>query len=155
MNAAGEAGPFRKRSWAEALQLVVEFEQSGLRRKEFCSARGLSVHALDAWRRRAAPLLGVEKIVPVELVESCDSGREQMFSGSAEPLVQLRLVLSSGLRIEVERVFDREGLRRLIAALGTAALPGTWRERCKDVSGWGTVMRIYVATGATDMRKNV
>jgi len=102
---------------------VVEFKQSGLRRKEFCAARGLSVHTLDAWRRRAAGPSGVERVVPVELVETCDSDRREMFSGSVEQRGQLRVVLSSGLRIEVEPGFDGAELRRLIAALETAPLP--------------------------------
>ena len=87
MKAAGEVGTNRRRSWAEASQLVVEFERSGLRRKEFCAARGLSVHTLDAWRRRAARSVGVEKIVPVELVESCDRG-PKLFLGNFESFLQ-------------------------------------------------------------------
>lgn len=124
MNAAEEVRAFRRRSWAEASRLVVEFEQSGLRRKDFCAAHGLSVHTLDAWRRRAARPLGVEKIVPVELVESFDTGRGRMFSGSAEQRRPLRVVLPSGLRIEVEPGFDDAELRRLIAALEATALSG-------------------------------
>ena len=100
-----------------------EFEQSGLRRKEFCAARGLSVHTLDAWRRRAARLVGAEKIVPVELVEAHDSGRGQMLASSAEQRGRLRVVLPSGLGIEVEPGFDAVELRRLIAALETTVLP--------------------------------
>jgi hypothetical protein len=119
-----EGGEFRRRNWSEAVQLVVEFEQSGLRRKEFCTARGLSVHTLDAWRRRAARPLGVEKIVPVELVEACDTGRGRKFSGLAEQRGPLRVVLPSGLRIEVEPGFDGTELRRLIAALEATALAG-------------------------------
>jgi hypothetical protein len=122
MNAEGEVGAFRRRSWAEAAQFVVEFEQSGLRRKEFCAARGLSAHTLDAWRRRAARPVGAEKIVPVELVESCAIGRGRMSSVSAQPRGALRVVLSSGLRIEVEPGFDGTELRRLIAALDATAL---------------------------------
>ena len=124
MNGTGEVREFRRRSWAEAAQLVGEFERSGVRRKEFCAARGLSVHTLDAWRRRASQPGVAEKIVPVELVESCDAGRKRMSAGSAEQSGQLRVVLSSGLRIEVEPGFDEAELRRLIAALETAALPG-------------------------------
>jgi len=124
MNGAGEVREFRRRSWSEASQLVVEFEQCGLRRKEFCAARGLSVHTLDAWRRRAARPVGAEKIVPVELVEICDAGRKRMSAGSAEQSGQLRVMLSSGLRIEVEPGFDGAELRRLIAALEARALPG-------------------------------
>ncbi len=123
MNATREVGEFRSRSRAEASRLVVEFEQSGLKRKEFCALRGLSVHTLDAWRRRASRPVGDKKIVPVELVESFDSGREQMLTGSAEQRGQLRVVLSSGLRIEVEPSFDGAELRRLIAALEATALP--------------------------------
>ena len=108
----------------EASQLVVEFKQSGLRRKEFCAARGLSVHTLDAWRRRAARSVGTVKIVPVELVETCDSGCRGMFSGSAQSRGPLRVVLPSGLRIEVEPGFDGAELQRLIAALEATALPG-------------------------------
>ena len=124
MNATGEGKKFRRRSRAEAAQLVGEFEQSGLRRKEFCASRGLSVHTLDAWRRRSARPVDAEKIVAVELVESCDTGREQMFSGSAEQRRPLRVVLSSGLRIETEPSFDGAELRRLIAALEAVASPG-------------------------------
>jgi hypothetical protein len=124
MKTAGEVGAFRRRSWAEAAQLVVEFEQSGLKRREFCAARGLSVHTLDAWRRRAARPVGVEKIVPVELIEDCGTGRGRMLVGSADQSGQLRVVLSSGLRIEIESGFDGAELRRLIGALEATALPG-------------------------------
>lgn len=124
MNAEGEVGAFRRRSLAEASQLVVEFEQSGLRRKEFCAARGLSVHTLDAWRRRASRPVGDEKIVPVELVEAHDSGRGRMFASSTQQCGQLCVVLPSGLRVEVEPGFDGVELRRLIAALEATALPG-------------------------------
>jgi hypothetical protein len=124
MNAAEEVRGFRRRSRAEASQLVVEFEQSGLKRKEFCAAHGLSMHTLDAWRRRAARPGVDEKIVPVELVETCHTGRGLMSVVSAQPSVTLRVVLPSGLRIEVEPGFDGVELRRLIAALEATALPG-------------------------------
>jgi len=66
----------------------------------------------------------LRKIVPVELVEACDSGREQMLSDSAGQRKLLRVVLSSGLRIEVGPGFDGADLRRLIAALEATVLPG-------------------------------
>ena len=78
------------------------------------------MHTLDAWRRRASQQTGVEKIVPVELVESCDSVRGR---GSVQQRGQLRVVLSSGLRIEVEPGFDGAELRPLIAALEATASP--------------------------------
>jgi hypothetical protein len=79
------------------------------------------VHTLDAWRRRASRPAGVEKIVPVELVESCGTGRGR---GSVQQRGQLRVVLSSGLRIEIEPGFDGAELRRLIAALESTVLSG-------------------------------
>ena len=52
MNANGVVTVKRRLSRAEAERLVSEFEQSGLRRKEFCETRGLNVFTLDAWRKR-------------------------------------------------------------------------------------------------------
>jgi hypothetical protein len=82
------------------------------------------MHTLDAWRRRASRSVGDEKIVPVELVEACDSGRGQMLAGSVEQRGQLCVVLRNGLRIEVEPGFDGAELRRLIAALEATGSPG-------------------------------
>jgi hypothetical protein len=109
----------RRRSRAEAERLVSEFERSGLRRKEFCAARGLCVHTLDAWRRRVAQSGAQEKIVPVEIVEArvAATGSERT-TGS-----QFRIVLADGFRIEVEAGFDAAELRRLIAALDGVRLP--------------------------------
>jgi len=107
----------RRRSRAEADRLVSEFEQSGLRRKEFCTARGLSVHTLDAWRRRIAESGSHEKIVPVEIVEDRRASMGSRPAGSVGRNGQFRVVLAQGLRIEIEPGFDAAELRRLIAAL--------------------------------------
>ena len=40
---------FGRRSRAEVERVVSEYKQSGLGRKEFCAAHGLSMHTLDAW----------------------------------------------------------------------------------------------------------
>jgi hypothetical protein len=37
-------------------------------RKQFCLAHGLSVHTLDAWRKRIAITSARQEIVPVEIV---------------------------------------------------------------------------------------
>ena len=108
---------FRRRSRAEAERLVSEFNQSGLRRKEFCAAHGLSMHTLDAWRRRIGGSGSDEKLVPVEIVEDRRAPKSPMQAGSAERSGQFRVVLSHGLRIEIEPGFDAAELRRLIAAL--------------------------------------
>ena len=102
----------------EAEHLVCEFDQSGLRRKEFCARRGLNLHTFDAWRKRIARLGSAEKIVPVEIVEDHEAGRGSMRAQAAwRRHGQFRIVLTDGLRIEVEPGFDAAELLRLIAVL--------------------------------------
>jgi len=117
MNTNGLVAAKRRLSRTEAERLVCEFEESGLRRKEFCARRGLNLHTFDAWRKRIAQLGSAEKIVPVEIVEDHEAGRGSMRAGSAVPNGQFRIVLTDGLRIEVELGFDAAELLRLIAVL--------------------------------------
>ena len=116
MNASGVVAVKRRLSRAEAERLVSEFEQSGLRRKEFCEAHGLNVFTLDAWRKRIAQSKTQEKIVPVEIIEDGAVPRA-MRAASLGQSGHFRIVLSRGLRIEVEPGFDAAELRRLITAL--------------------------------------
>lgn len=124
MTANGAVAVLRRRSRAEGERLVSEFEQSGLGRKEFCAARGLSVHTLDAWRRRVVQSGCGEKIVPVEIVEGRQTGWGSMRAGRVEQSGQFRIVLAPGLRIEIEPGFDAAELRRLIAALDSVPWRG-------------------------------
>ena len=110
----------RRRSRAEADRLVSEFVQSGLGRKEFSAAHGLSVHTLDAWRRRVAG--SRDEIVPVEIVENRATRLGSMGAKSIAPSGQLRVVLACGLHIEVEPCFDAAELRRLIVTLDSVPL---------------------------------
>ena len=84
MKANGEGAGFRRRSRAEVERLVSEFEQSGLGRKEFSVAHGLSVHTLDAWRRRMALSGSREEIVPVEIVEDHRASMGSKHAGHVE-----------------------------------------------------------------------
>ena len=115
MNANGVGTGIRRRSRTEVERLVSEYKQSGLGRKEFSAAHGLSVHTLDAWRRRVAE--SRQEIVPVEIVEHRSARQGLKRVGSMEPSGQFRVVLATGLRIEIEPCFDAAELRRLIAAL--------------------------------------
>src|ERR1017187_3170872 len=115
MNANGEGAGVRRRSRAEVERLVSEYQQSGQGRKEFCAAHGLSVHTLDAWRRRIAG--SREEAVPVEMVEDGRASMGSMQAGSLARNGQFRVVLAQGLRIEVDPGFDAAELRRLIIAL--------------------------------------
>jgi|ERR1035438_1377328 transposase-like protein len=126
MNANGEGAGVRRRSRAEVERLVSEYQQSGQGRKEFCAAHGLSVHTLDAWRRRIAG--SRQEIVPVEIVEDRAARKGSMRAESMEPGAQFRVVLADGLRIEVEPGFDAAELRRLLAALDGERLGNGMRQ---------------------------
>jgi len=115
MNTSGVGRSQHRRSRAEVERLVCEFEQSGLGRKEFSAARGLSVHTLDAWRRRVAG--SGQEIVAVEIVADRGARFGSMQTGGMERSGPLRVVLAAGLCIEVEPGFDAAELLRLIAAL--------------------------------------
>ena len=68
-----EAGSVRRRrSRVEVEKLVAEYEASGLTRDGFCQQRGLSVAALDKYRRRVQKWarLGTGPMLPVEVVWS-------------------------------------------------------------------------------------
>ena len=98
----------RRRSRAEAASLVWDFEQSGLSRKAFCSARGIALHTLDYYparhrgRREAA---AVQELLPVDLISV-----PPMSSG-------LRVELANGRCIVVEAGFDVSVLKQLVTAL--------------------------------------
>jgi hypothetical protein len=117
MNASGVVAAKRRLSRAEAERLVLEFQQSGLGRKEFCTARGLNVFTLDAWRKRITRSIPQEEIVPVEIVEDDAVHRGATRGPGVGQGGWFRIVLSQGLRIEVEPGFDTAELRRLISAL--------------------------------------
>jgi hypothetical protein len=97
----------------EAEQLVREYESSGLTRQAFCAGRGLSVTALDKYRRHCrATQTGEGRLVPVEVL----SGRSAAASsGSA-----LWLELPNGRRIGVGSGFDATVLRRLLQVVEQA-----------------------------------
>ena len=101
----------RHRSRAEADQLAVEYEASGLSQKEFCQQRELSLKALERYltRYRKQKCQGTEphksqRFVAVEVARPhCGS--------------ELTVLLASGLRVEVNPGFDAGTLRQLIAVL--------------------------------------
>ncbi len=97
-----------RRSQAEAESLVRDFEQSGLSRKAFSSARGVALHTLDYYRarcRRRRASTAAQGLFPVDLV-----GAPSLSGG-------LRVELANGRRIIVEAGFDVSVLKQLVAAL--------------------------------------
>jgi hypothetical protein len=103
----------RRRSRAEAEELVREFEASGLNRQVFCAEHGLSVAALDKYRRQYGQgTTGSEGgLVAVEVIPEVAASK----LSSA-----LFVELANGRRIEVCSGFDAATLNRLLSVLEQA-----------------------------------
>ncbi len=102
----------RRRSRAEAGQLVAEYEASGLSRVEFCKKQGLSLATLARYRKRqtqGSPAAGTRW---VEVKES--AGRPALGIPASSGLA---VALPSGRRIEVGRGFDAHTLAQLLDVL--------------------------------------
>jgi hypothetical protein len=106
----------RRRSLIEVEKLVAEFEASGLRRDAFCQQRGMSVAALDKYRRRVhqVPRPCAAPMLPVEVI----SYAPEQASGDAGGVLVVES--RSGRRIEVHRGFDAGTLERLLTVLDKA-----------------------------------
>ena len=106
-------GPRRRRSRAEAEELLVEYEASGMSRVEFCQKHGLALSTLARYQRRREPGhdegAGPSRWLPVELSGAHPAGA----SG-------LAVVLTGGRRIEVRRGFDAQTLQQLVSLLEPA-----------------------------------
>jgi hypothetical protein len=106
----------RRRSRAEAEELVREFEASGLRRQVFCASRGLSVAALDKYRRQVAAATqeaasSEGRLLAVEVMPG---------NSASKVSTALCVELANGRRIEVGSGFDGETLKRLLSVLEQA-----------------------------------
>ena len=102
----------RRRSRAEAGQLVAEYEASGLSRVEFCREHGLSLATLARYRKRQSqgnPAAGGRWVE----VKVC-AGRSVLEGGASSGLA---VALAGGRRIEVGRGFDVHTLVQLLGVL--------------------------------------
>ena len=102
----------RRRSRAEAEQLVAEYETSGLRQVEFCRKQGLSLATLARYRKRRAqgnPAPG-DGWVAVEV----SGGGPRLESRASSGLA---VALPGGRRIEVACGFDTRTLAQLLGVL--------------------------------------
>ena len=96
----------------EAVQLVAEYEASGLSRVEFCREHRLSLATLARYRRRQAqgsPAAG-NRWVEVKV----SSGRAVLDGGAGSGLT---VAVAGGRRIEVGRGFDAHTLVQLLGVL--------------------------------------
>jgi len=120
----------RRRSRAEAEQLVAGFEASGLRRREFCLKQGVALSTLDFWRKRRRQERGA--IASSRLGTPNADARAKVGNGDRLVAVELAdlpvgavggglaVVVSRGRRIDVSRGFDAATLERLLAVLEQA-----------------------------------
>jgi len=95
----------------EAQRLVGEYEASGLTRQVFCAGRGLSVAALDKYRRqhRSVPrAAGAGRLLSVEVMPGVSASNSH---GG------LWVELANGRRIGVGSGFDAATLERLLTVL--------------------------------------
>ncbi|MDP2852533.1 MAG: hypothetical protein Q8O23_03905 [Gallionella sp.] len=104
----------RRRSRAEAGQLVAEFEASGLSRLEFCSSRRLGLATLaryQKWHREAGGETSPgNHWVSVEVAGAGPGPASWAGSG-------LAISLPAGRRIDVGRGFDAQTLAELLGVL--------------------------------------
>jgi hypothetical protein len=104
----------RRRTRAEAEQVVAGYEASGLSRVEFCRERGLSQATLARYLKRrretGAGTTGAGGFVAVELTGAGSGVSEVAASG-------LAVTLATGRRIEVGRGFDAQTLVELLGVL--------------------------------------
>ena len=102
----------RRRSRAEAEQLVAEYEAGGWSQVEFCRKQGLSLATLARYRKRHGegnPAPG-SRWLAVEVSASGAVAGGERASG-------LAVELPGGRRIEVGRGFDADTLKRLLAVV--------------------------------------
>jgi hypothetical protein len=95
------------------LSLAAEFEASGLSRKAFCTGRGLSVGALDLYRKRARESPSGPRLVAVDI-------RPTATIQQSRAAAELTVVLANGRRVEVQADTDMVVLERVVAALERA-----------------------------------
>ena len=102
----------RRRSRAEAGQLVAEYEASGLSQVEFCRKQGLSLATLARYRKRRAQgeVVAGNRWVAVEV-----SGTDPALEGGTSS--GLAVALPGGRRIEVRCGFDCHTLAQLLGVL--------------------------------------
>ena len=99
--------------------LLSEWKNSGLSQQRFCERHGLTLSTFQRWRKR--------------LREDVDAAVDSGLPSSVPRLLPVRLLdeaaaSSSGvairvgdrLRVEVDREFDADTLRRVVGALGSA-----------------------------------
>jgi hypothetical protein len=101
------------RSAKEVEQIVLEFERSGLSRREYCERRGIARPTLDWYRRRVQAGRNSPSLVQVRI----EKAKAPVIDGAGDGFT---LVLANGCRIETGWNFGEAELARLIRIAGAA-----------------------------------
>ena len=104
----------RRRSRAEAEQIVATYEASGLSCIEFCRQEGLSLATLARYRKRQLQAQGEAATGSRWLAVDVSGVSATVGSGTAS---SLGIALPGGRRIEVGRGFDAQTLVQLLGVL--------------------------------------
>lgn len=104
----------RRRSRAEAEQLVAAYEASGLSRVEFCRQQRLSLASLARYRKRQRPTSGEAATGNRWLAVEVSGVSAAAGSGATSGLA---ITLPGGQRIEIGRGFDVQTLVQLMGVL--------------------------------------
>lgn len=102
----------RRRSWAEAAQLVAEYDASGLNQRQFCESRGLCLATLSRYRQRLRESGGEAGGARWVAVEASRSNGDAIGAGSG-----LSVIVGRGRKVEVGRGFDAATLIELMNVL--------------------------------------
>jgi hypothetical protein len=103
------------RNAEEVEKIVVDFERSGLGRREYCERSGIPLPTLDWYRRRVHSSRHAVKLARVRVEGSAKSAAA--IGGAKDGFA---LVLGNGYRIETSWGFDEKELTRLIRVAGAA-----------------------------------
>ena len=99
----------RKREyWSSHIE---RWQESGASQTEYCKEHGLKDHQFTYWKKRIVQTETAAKFVSVNL------GSFTNRQPSPQPVSALRVVVSNGLKVEVEAGFDPHLLGQLIVAL--------------------------------------
>jgi hypothetical protein len=105
------------RNAAEVEKIVVDFERSGLNRREFCERRGIARPTLDWYRRRVRASRSSANFVPVKIKGARSQATARVIGEEGKGFA---LVLANGRRIESGWNFGDDELARLIRIAGAA-----------------------------------
>ena len=104
----------RRQQRAKWVEVVEEYEGSGLTQAQFVAQRGVALSTLQSWlRRRRAQGTGAVRLLPVEVVPTAAPVKRE----GGEASTALEVALPSGVRLAVAPGTDVKYVAQLVEAL--------------------------------------